>query len=119
TSREAHDKIIQGLETKVKTLANEVEGRANNGKFKECKTICTEDGSPLYTPFYYSPKEIEYFSANSGFSNNEKQETNNSGMTKALAALEATLKMKKEEPKEEKQSINYYVDPYEPPNTIP
>ncbi|GJW76352.1 hypothetical protein Tco_0138034, partial [Tanacetum coccineum] len=72
TSREAHEKIIQGLETKVKTLANEVEGRANNGKFKECKTICTEDGSPLYIPFYYSPKEIEYFSANSGFSDNEK-----------------------------------------------
>ncbi|GKB84511.1 zinc knuckle CX2CX4HX4C containing protein [Tanacetum coccineum] len=80
TSREAHDKIIQGLETKVKTLANEVEGRVNNGKFKECKTICTEDGSPLYTPFYYSSEEIEYFSSNSGFSDNEKQETDNSGM---------------------------------------
>ncbi|GJZ35558.1 protein kinase-like domain, concanavalin A-like lectin/glucanase domain protein [Tanacetum coccineum] len=95
TSREAHDKIIQGLETKVKTLANEVEGRANNGKFEECKTICTEDGSPLYTPFYYSPEEIEYFSANSGFSDNEKHETDNSGMAEALAALEATLKIKK------------------------
>ncbi|GJX84376.1 hypothetical protein Tco_0335150 [Tanacetum coccineum] len=38
-NQEAHDKIIQGLETKVKPLANEVEGRVNNGKFKECKTI--------------------------------------------------------------------------------
>nr|GEX80541.1 hypothetical protein [Tanacetum cinerariifolium] len=38
-NREAHDKIIQGLETKVKTLANEVEGRSNNEKFKECKAI--------------------------------------------------------------------------------
>ncbi|GJQ93672.1 hypothetical protein Tco_0004811 [Tanacetum coccineum] len=81
-SREAHDKIIQGLETKVKTLANEVEGRVNNGKFEECKTICIEDRSPLYTPFYYSPEEIEYFSSNSGFSDNEKQETDNSGMEK-------------------------------------
>ncbi|GKE26910.1 hypothetical protein Tco_1442294 [Tanacetum coccineum] len=52
TGREAHDKIIQGLETNVKTLANEVEGRANNGKFKECKIIF-----------------------------NEKQEIDNSGMT--------------------------------------
>ncbi|GKB46143.1 protein kinase-like domain, concanavalin A-like lectin/glucanase domain protein, partial [Tanacetum coccineum] len=60
-------------------------------------------------------KEIEYFSANSGFSDNEKYETDNSGMAEALAALEATLKIKKEEPKEEKQSVNYYVDPYEPP----
>nr|GEX71267.1 hypothetical protein [Tanacetum cinerariifolium] len=113
-SREAHDKIIQGLETKVKTLANEVEGRTNNGKFKEGKAICTEDGLPLYTPFYYSPKEIEYFFANSGFSNDEKQETDDSGMAKPLAALEAILKKKKEEPKKEKHNINYYVDPYEP-----
>ncbi|GJU97038.1 hypothetical protein Tco_1326309 [Tanacetum coccineum] len=109
-SREAHDKIIQGFETKVKTLANEVEGRVNNGKFEECKTIYTEDGSPLYTPFYYSPKEIEYFSSNLGFLDYEKQEIDNSGMAEALAALEATLKIKKE-----KQSVNYYVDPYEPP----
>nr|GEU73638.1 hypothetical protein [Tanacetum cinerariifolium] len=65
TSREAPDKIIQGLETKVKILANEVEGRVNNGKFEECKTICIEDGSPLYTPFNYSLEEIEYFSSNS------------------------------------------------------
>ncbi|GJZ82233.1 hypothetical protein Tco_0647406, partial [Tanacetum coccineum] len=73
------------------------------------KTICTEDGSPLYTPFYYSPEEIEYFSSNSRFFDNEKQETNNSGREEALAALEATLKIKKEEPKEEKQSeIEYF-----------
>ncbi|GJX14680.1 zinc knuckle CX2CX4HX4C containing protein [Tanacetum coccineum] len=77
-SREAHDKIIQGLETK--------------------------DGSPLYTPLYYSPEDIEYFSSNLGFSDNEKQETDNSGMVEALAALEAILKIRNEEPKEEKQS---------------
>ncbi|GKC94489.1 hypothetical protein Tco_1159931, partial [Tanacetum coccineum] len=29
-SRETHNKIIQGLEGKVKTLSNEVEGQANN-----------------------------------------------------------------------------------------
>nr|GEU50350.1 hypothetical protein [Tanacetum cinerariifolium] len=34
TSREAHDKIIQGVETKMKTLVNEVEGRANNEKLE-------------------------------------------------------------------------------------
>ncbi|GKG38505.1 hypothetical protein Tco_0460217, partial [Tanacetum coccineum] len=95
TSREAHDKIIQGLETKVRTLSNEVEGRANNEKFKECKTICTEDGSPLYIPFYYYSEEIEYFSANSGSLDDEKQETGNLRMAEALAALEATLKKKR------------------------
>nr|GEV88535.1 hypothetical protein [Tanacetum cinerariifolium] len=102
-SREAHEKIIQGVETKVKTSVNEVEGRTNNGKFEECKTNCTEDGLPLCTPFYYSRKEIEYFSANSGFSDNEKQETNNLGMAEALAALKATLKKKREEPKKENE----------------
>ncbi|GJU02828.1 hypothetical protein Tco_1113166 [Tanacetum coccineum] len=116
-----HDKLNNdwfnntSLETKVKTLANEVEGRINNRKFEECKTIYTKDGLPLYTPFYYSPEEIEYFSANSGFSDNERQETDDSGMAEALAELEATIKKKKEEPKREKQNVNYYVDPYEPP----
>ncbi|GKB99163.1 hypothetical protein Tco_0985300 [Tanacetum coccineum] len=52
----------------VRTLTNEVKGRTNGGKFEKCKAIFTEDGSPLYTPFYYSPEEIEYFSASSGFS---------------------------------------------------
>ncbi|GJX55653.1 protein kinase-like domain, concanavalin A-like lectin/glucanase domain protein [Tanacetum coccineum] len=118
-SRETHDKIIQGLEAKVKTLANEVEGRANNKKFEECKTIYFENGLPLYTPFYYSPEEIEYFSANSGFSDNEEQETDDSGMAEAVAALEATLKKKREEPKKVKQNVNYYVDPYKPPIPFP
>ncbi|GKB18968.1 hypothetical protein Tco_0852891 [Tanacetum coccineum] len=118
-SRETHDKIIQDLEGKVKTLANEVEGRANNKKFEECKTNYFENGLPLYAPFYYSPKEIEYFSANSGFSDNEEQETDDSGMAEAVAALEAILKKKREEPKKVKQNVNYYVDPYEPPIPFP
>ncbi|GJY66057.1 hypothetical protein Tco_0468295 [Tanacetum coccineum] len=92
TNREAHEKIIQGLETKVRTLTNEVEGRTNGGKFEECKAIW--------------------------FFDNERQETDESGMAKALAALEATLEIKKV-PQEEKQNVNYYVDPYEPPIPFP
>ncbi|GKB09271.1 reverse transcriptase domain-containing protein [Tanacetum coccineum] len=64
-------------------------------------------------------KEIEYFSTNSGFSDNEEQETDDSRMTEAVAALEATLKKKREEPKKVKQNVNYYVDPYEPPIPFP
>ncbi|GJU57234.1 hypothetical protein Tco_1235000 [Tanacetum coccineum] len=97
-SRENHDKIIQGLEG---------------------KTIYSENGLPLYTPFYYSPREIEYFFANSGFSDNEEQETDGSGMAEAVAAFEATLKKKREKPKKVKQNVNYYVDPYEPPIPFP
>ncbi|GJS34240.1 reverse transcriptase domain-containing protein [Tanacetum coccineum] len=115
---EAHDKIIQGLETKVRTLTNEVEGRTNGGKFEECKEICSKDGSPLYTPFDYSLEEIEYFSTNSGFFDHERQETDESRMAKALAALEATLEIKKV-PQEEKQNVTYYVAPYEPPVPFP
>ncbi|GJR78788.1 hypothetical protein Tco_0149573 [Tanacetum coccineum] len=80
--------------------------RANNKKFKERKTIYSENGLPIYTPFYYSPEEIEYFSANSGFSDNEEQETDDSGMAEVVAALKATLKKKREEPKKVKQNVN-------------
>ncbi|GJW91310.1 hypothetical protein Tco_0168863 [Tanacetum coccineum] len=118
TNHEAHDKIIQGLETKVRTLTNEVEGQINGGKFEECKAIFTEDGLPLYTPFYYSPEEIECFSANSGFSNNERQETNKSGMEEALATLDITPEIKQVS-QEEKKSVSYYVEPYEPPIPFP
>ncbi|GJU05082.1 zinc knuckle CX2CX4HX4C containing protein [Tanacetum coccineum] len=63
-----------------------------------------------YTPpFYYSPEEIEYFSANSGFSDNEEQETDDSGMAEAVAALEATLKKKREEPKKEQDPGSFIL----------
>ncbi|GJS10671.1 hypothetical protein Tco_0367467 [Tanacetum coccineum] len=92
TNREAYEKIIQGLETKVRTLTNKVEGRTNDGKFEECKAIW--------------------------FSDNERQETDESGITEALAAFEATLKIKKV-PQEEKKNVNYFVDPYEAPIPFP
>ncbi|GJX52775.1 hypothetical protein Tco_0281144 [Tanacetum coccineum] len=41
-------------------------------KNKDCKAIFTNDGAPLYTLFYQSPEDIEYFSANSGFSNDNE-----------------------------------------------
>nr|GEV14102.1 hypothetical protein [Tanacetum cinerariifolium] len=100
TNQEAHDKIIQGLETKVKTLTNKVEGRTNGGKFEECKAILTEDGSPLYTPFYYSPEEIKYLLAHLGFFDNERQENDKSGMKEALAALEIAHEIKEHHTKE-------------------
>nr|GEY67086.1 hypothetical protein [Tanacetum cinerariifolium] len=102
TNREAHNKIIQGLETKVTTLTNKVEGRTNGGKFEECKAILTEDGSPLYTLFYYSLEEIKYLLAHLGFFDNERQENDKSGMKEALAALEITHEIK-EVTEEEKQ----------------
>ncbi|GJT04344.1 zinc knuckle CX2CX4HX4C containing protein [Tanacetum coccineum] len=58
-------------------------------------------------------------SQTTGFSDNEEQETDDSGMAEAVAALEATLKKKREEPKKVKQNVNYYVDPYEPPIPFP
>ncbi|GJZ57599.1 zinc knuckle CX2CX4HX4C containing protein [Tanacetum coccineum] len=114
----SHDPTSSGLETKVKSLTNEVEGRTNCGKFKECKAIFNEDGLPLYTPFYYSPEEIEYFYANSGLSDNERQETDDSGNNEALVTLDITPEIK-QVPKDEKQSVCYHVVPYEPPIPFP
>ncbi|GJS40785.1 hypothetical protein Tco_0565828 [Tanacetum coccineum] len=54
----------------VKTLAAEVETKV--AKLEECKTMFANERAPLYTPFYYSLKELEYSSANSGFSDDEK-----------------------------------------------
>ncbi|GJY54409.1 reverse transcriptase domain-containing protein [Tanacetum coccineum] len=69
-SQNHHDEIIQSLKSKVTTLAKETETETDNNE--DCKAIFTNDGAPLYTPFYYSPEEIEYFSANSGFSDDEE-----------------------------------------------
>ncbi|GJY69288.1 hypothetical protein Tco_0472270 [Tanacetum coccineum] len=66
-----------------------------------------EMGMPLYTPFYYSLKEIKYFFANSGFYDNEEHETDDSRMAEAVAPLKATLKKKREEPKKIKQNESY------------
>ncbi|GJV40420.1 RNA-directed DNA polymerase, eukaryota, reverse transcriptase zinc-binding domain protein [Tanacetum coccineum] len=108
TNQENHEKIIERLETKVKTLKNEIEGRTN----RECKAIFTKDGSHLYTPFYYSPEEIENFSANSGFSYDEKQETKESGDNEGIATIDITPNIE-HACQEEKQDVRYYVDTYE------
>ncbi|GKA20284.1 hypothetical protein Tco_0700273 [Tanacetum coccineum] len=114
----SHDQSSSDLETKVKTLTNEVEGRTNAQQFEEYKEIFTEDGSPLYTPFCYSPEEIEYFSANSGFLDDEKQETKRAEVNIAVATLDTTPDIQPL-PQEEKQNTSYYVEPYEPPIPFP
>ncbi|GJW66116.1 zinc knuckle CX2CX4HX4C containing protein [Tanacetum coccineum] len=116
-NQEARDMIIQSIKAKVRTLADKVEGQTS--KFEECKIIYSESGIPLYTPLYCSPEEIEYFLANSEFSANGKQETDDSGMAEAVATLEVTVNRMKDERKNEKQTVNYYVDPYEPPIPFP
>nr|GEW37954.1 hypothetical protein [Tanacetum cinerariifolium] len=45
-----------------KTLAGKVETKV--AQIEECKTIFANDRTPLYTPLYYSPEEIKYFSSN-------------------------------------------------------
>ncbi|GJX84876.1 hypothetical protein Tco_0335650 [Tanacetum coccineum] len=97
-SRIDHDKIIQKLESQVKTLAAEVETKV--AQLKECKMIFANDGTPLYTPFYYSPEGIEYFSSNLGFSNNEKSETTEVKTSKAIPEWKSNLP---------KQTVNHYV----------
>ncbi|GJV64677.1 hypothetical protein Tco_1475505 [Tanacetum coccineum] len=69
-SQNHHDEIIQGLKSRVTTLAKEAVTKTD--KNKDCKAIFTDDGAPLYTLFYYSPEEIKYFSANSRFSDDDE-----------------------------------------------
>ncbi|GJU48930.1 hypothetical protein Tco_1218485 [Tanacetum coccineum] len=54
-SQNHHDEIIQGLKSKETTLAKEAVTKID--KNEDCKAIFTNDGAPLYTPFYYSPAE--------------------------------------------------------------
>ncbi|GJZ70904.1 hypothetical protein Tco_0634755 [Tanacetum coccineum] len=69
-SQNHHDEIIQGLKSRVTTLAKEAVTKKD--KNEDCKEIFTNDGAPLYTLFYYFPEEIEYFLANSGFSDDDE-----------------------------------------------
>ncbi|GKD13966.1 hypothetical protein Tco_1198373 [Tanacetum coccineum] len=98
-----HYKIIQKLESQVKTLAAEVETKV--AQIEECKTIFANDGTPLYTPFYYSPKGIKYFSSNSGFLDDEKSETTKVKTSKVILEMKSNLLEK---------MINHYVKPYVP-----
>ncbi|GKD49635.1 hypothetical protein Tco_1278611, partial [Tanacetum coccineum] len=87
----------------VKTLAAKVETKV--AQFEECKMIFANYGMPLYTPFYYSPEEIEYFSSNSGFSDDERSETTKVKTLKAIPECKSNLP---------EQSVNHYVEPYVP-----
>ncbi|GJY70738.1 hypothetical protein Tco_0474441 [Tanacetum coccineum] len=85
----------------VTTLAKEAVTKID--KNEDCKAIFTSNGAPLYTPFYYSPEEIEYFSANSGFSDDDELNDITSIPDKDL---------KQTSPK---QTTTHYVEPYIPP----
>ncbi|GJS12712.1 MAK10-like protein [Tanacetum coccineum] len=104
-SQNHHNEIIQGLKSRVKTLAKEAVTKIDNNK--DCKAIFTNDGAPLYTPFYYSLEEIEYFLANFGFSDDD--ELNN-----VTSIPEEDLKQTSP-----KQITTHYVEPYIPPIPFP
>ncbi|GJW63604.1 zinc knuckle CX2CX4HX4C containing protein [Tanacetum coccineum] len=82
-------------------MAKEAVTKIDNNK--DCKAIFTNDGVPLYTPFYYSPEEIEYFLANFRFSDDD--ELNN-----VTSIPEEDLKQTSP-----KQITTHYVEPYIPP----
>ncbi|GJR39332.1 hypothetical protein Tco_1215016 [Tanacetum coccineum] len=104
-SQNHHDKIIQGLESRVTTLAKETIIKAD--KNEDCKAIFTNDGTPLYTPFYYSHEEIEYFSANSGFSDEDESKN---------VTLISDEDLKQPSPR---QTKTHYIELYVPPIPFP
>ncbi|GJZ87515.1 retrotransposon protein, putative, ty3-gypsy subclass [Tanacetum coccineum] len=54
-NHKGHDEIICNLESKVKALTGEVEGRATGTKIGECKAIFTKEGLPIYYVVPYEP----------------------------------------------------------------
>ncbi|GJT17069.1 hypothetical protein Tco_0875775 [Tanacetum coccineum] len=66
--------------------------------------------TPFYTPLYYPPEEIEYFSSNSGFSDDEKSKTTKVKTSKAIPEWKLNLP---------EQMVNYYVEPYVLPIPFP
>ncbi|GJR01125.1 hypothetical protein Tco_0524109 [Tanacetum coccineum] len=104
-SQNHHNEIIQGLKSRVTTLAKEAVTKIDNNE--DYKAIFTNDGAPLYTPFYYSPKEIKYFSANSRFSDDD--ELNN-----VTSIPDEDLKQTSP-----KQTTTHYIEPYIPPIPFP
>ncbi|GKC54119.1 hypothetical protein Tco_1076864 [Tanacetum coccineum] len=90
----------------VKTLTAEVETKA--AILEGCKAIFAKDGTPLYTPFYYSPEEIKYFSSNSNFLDDEKSKSTKVKTSKVIPELTSYLP---------EHAVTYYVEPNLP--TIP
>ncbi|GJW80126.1 hypothetical protein Tco_0144101 [Tanacetum coccineum] len=104
-SQNHHNEIIHGLKSRVTTLAKEAVTKIDNNE--DCKAIFTNDGAPLYTLFYYSPEEIEYFLANFGFSDDEELKNVTSIPNEDL---------KQTSPK---QTTTHYVEPYAPSIPFP
>ncbi|GJR88923.1 hypothetical protein Tco_0212934 [Tanacetum coccineum] len=100
-----HDEIIKDLKSKVTTLAKEAVVKTD--KNEDCKAIFTNDGAPLYTPFYYSLEEIEYFSANFGFSDDDELKNITSIPDEYLKQISP------------KQTTTHYIEPYVPPIPFP
>ncbi|GJY87472.1 hypothetical protein Tco_0502100 [Tanacetum coccineum] len=114
-NQKGYDEIIRNLESKVKALTGEVEGRASRTKIGECKAISTKEELPMYTPFYYSPEEIDFFPANSSFLDEEETEE-----VEEIEEVEA-----QHEPTHQNVTpnnllvVSCYVAPYEPPILFP
>ncbi|GJW44728.1 hypothetical protein Tco_0073527 [Tanacetum coccineum] len=104
-SQNHHDEIIQDLKSRVTTLAKEAVVKTD--KSEDCKAIFTNDGAPLYTPFYYSPEKIEYFLANSGFSDDDEFKNVTSIPDEDLKQTSL------------KQTTTHYIEPYAPPIPFP
>ncbi|GJS93483.1 zinc knuckle CX2CX4HX4C containing protein [Tanacetum coccineum] len=100
-----NEEVKQVEEFRVTTLAKETVTETD--KNEDCKAIFTNDGAPLYTPFYYSPEEIEYFSANSGFLDDDEFKNVTSTPNEDL---------KQTSPK---QTTTHYIEPYVPPIPFP
>ncbi|GJY29550.1 hypothetical protein Tco_0405317 [Tanacetum coccineum] len=96
--------IEEGSMRQVTTLAKEA--MAKTDKNEDCKAIFS-NGASLYTSFYYSREEIEYFLANSGFSDDDE--------SKNITSI-PDEDLKQTSPK---QTTTHYIELYVPPIPFP
>ncbi|GJV31009.1 hypothetical protein Tco_1391409 [Tanacetum coccineum] len=85
------------------------EAETKTNKNKDCKAIFTNNETPLYTPFYYSPEEIKYFLANSRFLDDDESKN-------ITAISDEEFNLKQTSPR---QTTTYYIESYVLPTPFP
>ncbi|GJR49665.1 hypothetical protein Tco_1400186 [Tanacetum coccineum] len=120
-----HDDTIRTLDDKIGTLTKEVQTRVTGAEVSHCKVIFTNKGLPLYTPFDYSPEELDYLSSKSYDLDEETWEEEEEKDKQKVEVVKETHEVK--EANETKMVttshdipiITHYVTPYESPILFP
>ncbi|GJY13782.1 hypothetical protein Tco_0383091 [Tanacetum coccineum] len=99
--------LAETIKKYIEEASMRQEAITKTNKNEDCKEIFTNDGAPLYTLYYYSPEEIEYFSANFEFLVDDE-------FKNVTSIPDEDLKQTSS-----KQITTHYIEPYVPPIPFP